>query len=181
MIQLCVEWLIWFDCLNFCHRNLDSHILSQSCIKNALGSTIWEGTSVSLNGHDVSGCILQTGIQRKDIICNSRMWWVPYLFTAFTALLIACPEISANVWSHNLSWTQNYWRVTVKNVCTCGKSPRLHKLCVTDSRSVADEQWWLREWPKPKQNSWCRAMAQIRDVPFCFSPLPTCGLPSNAL
>lgn len=44
---------------------------------------------------------------------------------------LACTEISANELSHNLSWTQNYWRVTVKYICTCGKSPPLHKLCVT--------------------------------------------------
>lgn len=78
---------------------------------------------------------------------------------------LACTEISANEWSHNLSWTQNYWRVTVKHVCTCGKSPSLHKLCVTLTRSVADERRWLREWPKPKQHSWCRAMARLATCP----------------
>lgn len=43
---------------------------------------------------------------------------------------LACTVISAHLWSHSLSWTQN-WRVTVRHVCTCGKSPCLHKLFVT--------------------------------------------------
>lgn len=75
--------------------------------------------------------VLFRQVYKKDIIYNSRTWWVPYLFTAFRALLIQ----TGLHWDHrkriNLSWTQNYWRVTVKQVSMCGKSPRLHNLCVT--------------------------------------------------
>lgn len=103
----------------------------ENCIKNTFGSK-------NLGGHVSQwfGMMFLSVLFRqtcnKDYTISASLVRDGYRISSIYKhcwFRLACTEISAHLWSHSLFWTQN-WRVTVRHVWTCGKSPRL-QLSVT--------------------------------------------------